>query len=646
MNKEFSAGYRKWASCSPLALFTAKVENHCLENFLPIKTTLEQEAAVSSLLILWTDGDREGEAIAHEIMEVCCCVNSRLRVYRARFSEITPQSIYRACQHLGTINQNVVDAVDVRQELDLRIGAAFTRFQTLYLKKKFPNALSESLISYGSCQFPTLGFVTERFKQIEDFVPESFHKIAVTYETEDDVVVFRWKRIRVFRRLACQILYEMCMENPTARVLSIDSRHKSKWRPQALDTVELEKLASRKLHINAKETMRIAEKLYTQGFISYPRTETNIFPSTMDLNSIVQEQTQDQHWGGFAAGILTQGGANPRNGSKTDNAHPPIHPTKHASHLQGNEQRIYELVTRHFLACCSKDAQGQETTVEIEIAGERFTAQGLMVTVRNYLDVYPYDRWSDKTIPLFQQDQTFQPTRLEMVEGETTPPSPLQEADLIALMEKHGIGTDATHAEHIETIKLREYVGCTTDGSFLPAQLGLGLVNGYDAMGFQMSKPYLRAELEADLRCICNGEKRKEDVLTVQTQKYRDVFIKACEQAHLLDEALHEFFGEPADIPQEEVTPSMEDIVVRHCPSCGNADMLLRVSKEGRYFIGCAEYPLCRACAFFPRSVIHVTVTKDVCSRVASCSFLLPSKWIRGRYCISSVVHLQCLKFD
>lgn len=87
-----------------------------------------------------------------------------------------------------------------------------------------------------------------------------------------------------------------------------------------------------------------------------------------------------------------------------------------------------------------------------------------------------------------------------MVEEKTSPPSLLTEAELIALMDKHGIGTDATHAEHIDTIKSRQYVGLTDNQHFMPGKLGIGLVMGYDNMGFQMSKPHLRADLEKDLK--------------------------------------------------------------------------------------------------------------------------------------------------
>lgn len=139
-----------------------------------------------------------------------CTVKPSLQVLRARFSEITARAVRTACENLTEPDQRVSDAVDVRQELDLRIGeegavgvggrrlgahpavtlpsvvslsihslpgAAFTRFQTLRLQKIFPEVLAEQLISYGSCQFPTLGFVVERFKAIQAFVPEVFHKI-------------------------------------------------------------------------------------------------------------------------------------------------------------------------------------------------------------------------------------------------------------------------------------------------------------------------------------------------------------------------------------------------------------------------------------------------------------------------------------
>ncbi|XP_055450078.1 DNA topoisomerase 3-alpha isoform X2 [Psammomys obesus] len=609
---DFQMKFRKWQSCNPLVLFEAEIEKYCPENFIDIKT-LEREIQRCQALVIWTDCDREGENIGFEIIHVCKAVKPSLQVLRARFSEITPHAVRAACENLTEPDQRVSDAVDVRQELDLRIGAAFTRFQTLRLQRIFPEVLAEQLISYGSCQFPTLGFVVERFKAIQAFVPEVFHRIKVTHNHKDGTVEFNWKRYRLFNHTACLVLYQLCMEDPMATVVEVRSKPKSKWRPQALDTVELEKLASRKLRINAKETMRIAEKLYTQGYISYPRTETNIFPKDLNLGALVEQQTQDPHWGAFAQNILERGGPTPRNGNKSDQAHPPIHPTKYTSSLQGDDRRLYEFIVRHFLACCSQDAQGQETTVEIDIAQERFVAHGLVILARNYLDVYPYDHWSDKLLPVYEQGFCFQPSTVEMVDGETSPPQLLTEADLIALMEKHGIGTDATHAEHIETIKARMYVGLTSDKRFLPGHLGMGLVEGYDSMGYEMSKPDLRAELEADLKLICEGKKDKFQVLRQQVQKYKQVFIEAVAKAKKLDEALSQYLGERTEVAQqEEMYPAMPE-PVRKCPQC-NKDMVLKTKKSGGFYLSCTGFPECRSAVWFPDSVLEASRDNSVCS--------------------------------
>lgn len=611
---EFKSQFQKWHSCNPVLLFDAEVEKYCPDNMVQIKRTLEKETRQCQALIIWTDCDREGENIGFEIIDVCKAVKNSLQVFRAKFSEITPNSIRRACETLTEPDVNISDAVDVRQELDLRIGASFTRFQTLRLQKIFPESLANQLISYGSCQFPTLGFVVERFKAIQAFIPETFFKIKVIHEYEEDMVEFSWKRNRLFSHTACLVLYQICMENPMATVTSVTSKPKSKWRPLPLDTVELEKLASRKLRISAKETMKIAEKLYTQGLISYPRTETNMFPATLALAPLVEQQAQSSVWGTFAQRVLDQpGGPHPRQGKNSDQAHPPIHPTKFTSSLQGNEARVYEFIVRHFLACVSQDALGQETVVDIDIAQEKFSASGLMIIARNYLDVYPYDKWSAKVIPVYEQGARFQPSAIEMVDGQTTPPQLLTEADLISLMEKHGIGTDATHAEHIETIKSRSYVGLTPDQRFLPGELGMGLVEGYNSMGYEMSKPNLRAELEADLKLVSEGRKDKQTVLQHYIQKYKAVFIESVRKAKKLDEALSPYLGAAQVITEVEQQDLELPLPVRKCPNCSR-DMVIKKKREGNSkFLACTGYPACKSAVWFPEVVLEVQRDDSIC---------------------------------
>ncbi|XP_014209436.1 DNA topoisomerase 3-alpha [Copidosoma floridanum] len=614
---EFGGNYRKWYGCPPLSLFDAPVMKMCKEeSYEKIKKTLEKEIKSCQALIVWTDCDREGENIGFEIIQVCQAVKPNIRVYRAKFSEITQISIERALQNLEEPNKNLSDAVDVRSELDLRIGAAFTRFQTLRLQKTFPRNLSDMLISYGPCQFPTLGFVVERFLAIQRFEPEPYWKIKVTHTQNDLEVEFRWARNRLFEKLPCEVFLDICQENPQATVEKVTSKPKSKWRPLPLDTIELEKQGSRKLKLTAKATMQIAERLYTQGFISYPRTETNIFPKEMNLVSLVTLQTPESvAWGGFAQRLL-QEGITPRQGKKSDQAHPPIHPTKYTDSLQGDEARVYEFVVRHFLACLSKNAEGYETIVEIDIAGEKFLTNGLQIIAKNYLEVYIYEKWSSKEIHIYERGQTFMPTSIDMLEETTSPPQLLTEADLIALMDKHGIGTDATHAEHIETIKSRHYVGLKDTKYLIPGKLGIGLVMGYDRMGFQMSKPHLRAELENDLKLICEGHKQPDEVRRQTIDKYREVFREALVKANMIDEALAGYLDEqPQHFEQAVILDPVEALPILKCPKCDSNMVIKSKRQDNGKYIGCVAFPTCKNVIWFPDAVEDIEILDETCTQ-------------------------------
>lgn len=533
-NYDFTDAHRTWHACQPKDLFSAPITKICDKNNNQIKNQIEKEARNCDVLMIWTDCDREGENIGFEVISVCTRVNSRLRIFRAHFSEVTPAAVNRAFNDPKQPNQRVSDAVEVRQKLDLRLGAAFTRFLTMELQKISPQVFAnQKVISYGSCQFPTLGFVVDRWKQRENFVPQKFWSIDVHHKKSGLNASFNWKRVRVFCEQTCLAFMAKILENAEAVVTNVTSRRRTKWRPQPMDTVTFERSVSSKLRINAKKAMSIAEKLYTQGFISYPRTETNQFPPDLKLVDLCQHQTASPVWGAFAQRVIGNG-PNPRNGNKTDKAHPPIHPTKFAPNLNGDEKRIYELIVRHFLATLDKDAVGFETTIEININGELFTLHGLRVEEKNYLEIYIYDKWTDKDIPRYELRERFTPDSVMMNDGQTTAPELLTESQLIALMEKHGIGTDATHAEHIEKIKDRNYITEQPDRKLKPTGLGVGLVDGYDEIGYEMSKPHLRAALEKDLKDICDGLKSPDAVLQSQITQYEKVFLESVQHKQRL----------------------------------------------------------------------------------------------------------------
>ncbi|KAI9507464.1 DNA topoisomerase [Russula earlei] len=535
LQHDFAESHRKWHSCDPFELFDAPIEVQAPPDKKAIVDNLTSEARKSQQVMIWTDCDREGENIGSEIVKICRKARPDIVVKRARFSAIISQQIHHAAQHPVELDYSQASAVEARIILDLRVGAAFTRMQTLKLQPLFQQITG--VVSYGPCQFPTLGFVVSRFDQVQAFRPEKFWYIYlalcrdVTGNQEE--TPFTWGRGHLFDFAVAYAIYAGVLEDNMARVTKVTKKNTKKWKPLPLTTVELQKSGSRLLKLSPKKILDIAEHLYQQGFLSYPRTETDQYDPQFDFASLIGKQVVDPVWGAFASNLQDGGGfSQPRRGKNNDQAHPPIHPTAHAGNLVGDEKRVYEFITRRFLACCSKDALGFETIVEVIYGDEDFEAKGLIVLERNYLEVYPYDKWNGKELPDFEEGATFVPSVCELRDGTTSKPSLLTEADLVGIMDKNGIGTDATIAQHIDTIINREYVIPRMEGSvkyLVPSTFGIGLVNGYNDIGLDksLSKPQLRRETERNMVAVCQGTKSKNDMIIETVEQYKDMYVKA-----------------------------------------------------------------------------------------------------------------------
>ncbi|ORX67267.1 prokaryotic type I DNA topoisomerase, partial [Linderina pennispora] len=292
---DFTGDFRKWQACNPQQLFTA-----------PLVTSTNEKLQ---------DTARNGEGIGSEV-----------RATRAHFSS--------AMQSPRELDMQLVAA---------RIGSALTRFQTLRLQSRF-EPIKDRLVSYGPCQFPTLGFVVDQFLRVERFAPEPFWLLFLEHQKPDGP-----------RGHACFAIYMQCVQSPTVRIVS------EKWRPLPLTTVELQTCCARFLRMSPDSIMGVAEGLYNQGFISYPRTETDQFDRSMDLQGTVAKLTQFQPLAAYAQRLVNGEFRWPRQGKNNDKAHPPIHP------------RVYEFITRRFLACCSDNAKGQATERWSESTGDTFT---------------------------------------------------------------------------------------------------------------------------------------------------------------------------------------------------------------------------------------------------------------------------------
>ncbi|CAG8644563.1 6436_t:CDS:10 [Cetraspora pellucida] len=517
---DFTKEFNDW-NIDPLELFTARTIKLEASKSGGICQHLRQESKGVDYVILWLDCDREGENICFEVIKNVREGMKRLpdgrpkdsRILRAKFSAITATDIRRAMNNLTFPNENESLAVDARQEFDLKVGCAFTRFQTKFFNQKYGN-LDSSVISYGPCQTPTLSFCVSRHDQIKSFSPEPFWTLSVSVAKQGangeqcgSEIHLSWEKARVFDKHVATTIQSMVRKCKEAKVISISSEKKTKGRPHALNTVELLKFGSSNLGIGPHETMLIAERLYTQGYISYPRTETTTYPKNFDIKSVLKDQSRHDLWGLYAKELLEKGFEWPTGGSDAGD-HPPITPMRvvNEGDLSGDSWRIYNYVTRHFIGSISPNLKYQKTNAIIKIGDESFECSGIRVLQPGFSSIMHWRSMSDQILQELHQDEILKITNVKLVEGLTSPPDYLTESEVISLMEKHGIGTDASIPAHINNICQRNYVTVQTSARRLvPTNL--------EKIDPELSLPTMRSEVEKQLNYIALGRARQAEVL-------------------------------------------------------------------------------------------------------------------------------------
>ncbi|XP_014259776.1 DNA topoisomerase 3-beta-1 [Cimex lectularius] len=535
MTLDFTGKYNNWDRVEPVELFSCTTEKKEAMAKLKIPAFLAHEAKGCDHLVLWLDCDKEGENICFEVIHA---VEKSLKrpytahndvVFRAHFSAITEKELFNAMANLGKPNENEAKSVDARQELDLRIGCAFTRFQTKFFQGKYAD-LDSSFISYGPCQTPTLGFCVRRHDEIQTFKPEPYWVLEAKIQTSDGREVnLSWERVRCFEKEIAQMFLYGVKEFPTGVVISVVSNTHFKGRPQALNTFELMKVGSSRLGMGPHYVMQIAEKLYIEGYISYPRTETTHYPESFDLHGTLSQLQNSADWGMEIKQLMKEGINKPKKGHDAGD-HPPITPMKLAQKkdLDNDCWKIYDFIARHFIATVSKDCEYITTTVKISIGTEVFFTSGKTLVSPGYTTVMFWQALSKNEIaPEFQKGEEVTVLDVKMVDCQTCPPDYLTESELISLMEKHGIGTDASIPVHINNIGLRNFVRVEQGRRLIPTTLGIVLVHGYQKIDPELVLPTMRSAVEKQLNLIAQGLADYHSVLlhTVNIFKMKFVYF-------------------------------------------------------------------------------------------------------------------------
>ncbi len=543
MDFDFDDELNDWSAVDPKELFKASPVRVLRDEGLMYAEVLRGLGRRAEEVVLALDADVEGEGIAFEVIDLVRAVNPYAEFKRAWFSSLDREELLQAFMNLREPNKRLADKCFARSMIDLIVGASFTRLLTLKVREVKPSALPKGrFISYGPCQSPTLYFVVKRALEREGFQSQKFYRVVAKLRVGDKVLEVEHVSGRFNSKEEAELVKSRAEKVATAEVEEVRATRTKRVPPRPLDTVELESLASKHLNIRAKRALDIAEELYRRGFISYPRTETQIYPPS--AYERLKAFADHPELGSYVRWLLARG-AKPTSGPKDDKAHPPIHPIKAATRdeveraLGRDGWRLYELIARHFIATFSPPAQLESKKYVLNIGGEKFAFTTLEVVDEGFLAIYRYDYPKEVPhLPVKVGDRV-QALSVEVREGRTEPPPYLSESELLKLMEKWGIGTDATIQDHIQTNIDRGYMYIEAKRC-IPTELGKRLITQLEKHVPELVRPEIRGMMERELAKIASGDEDADSVISKAKEYFLSQYLRLEERVYEVAKSLSE----------------------------------------------------------------------------------------------------------
>lgn len=566
-----------------------KPKYHVLPDSTKQISLLKKEAAKSDELILATDLDREGEAIAWHLLEALGIDEhaDKPKVKRVTFHEITKTAIDEAMAHPREIARDLVDAQQARSILDYLVGFNLSPF----LWKKIRYGLSA-----GRVQSVALRLICEREDEIDAFKPREYWSIEALLrslgDTRFNAKLFSrdGKKLGKFaitnKQQAEDIVTEL--EQAQFQVTSLEKKERKRNPAPPFTTSTLQQEASRKLGFSARKTMSVAQKLYegievadgTHGLITYMRTDS------VALSSLATTEARDVICQLYDETYALKKPRAFRNKSKNaQEAHEAIRPTSIArtpatlkSFLSSDQLKLYELIWKRTVASQMTQAVFDATSVDIA-AGEHysFRATGQVIRFPGFMALYieGTDNGDDENkeglLPPLAEGEKLSHEQLTPEQHFTQPPPRFTEASLVKALEEYGIGRPSTYASIMNTLVTRKYVRLEKR-TFFPEDTGRVVTKLLTEHFSQYVDYDFTAELEEELDAISRGELAWVPAL----KQFWDPFIALLRR-------------KDQEVSKADVTTEKTD---KTCPECGK-ELVIKLGRSGR-FLACSGFPDCR----------------------------------------------------
>jgi DNA topoisomerase-1 len=527
---------------------------------------LKKESEKAKVVYLFTDPDREGEAIAYHLVYLLN-LGKKKPYLRITTHEITKEGIENALKNPRKIDMNLVNAQQARRILDRIVGYQLSPL----LWRKIAKGLSA-----GRVQSVALRLIVEREREIQNFVPKEYWTVEAVLKKEKEfraiLVKKDGKKLDQFaiknEKEAKKIVEDLKGEK--FKVLKIERKEAKRNPPEPFTTSTMQQTSWQRFSWPAEKTMQVAQQLYEMGYITYMRTDS------VNLSELALKMAEAFLLKNFGKDYY-QKRVYKTKSKVAQEAHEAIRPTEVertpeilAEKLNSQELKLYDLIWRRFLASQMTPAIFDRTEIEILAKNYEFLAKGQILKFDGFLKIYPM-KFEEEDLPELKEGEILEVLKILPLQHFTQPPPRYTEATLIKELEKHGVGRPSTYAPILTTIQERNYVKKDEKKRFYPTAVGFA-VNDLLVKHFpEIVDINFTAKMEDDLDKIANGKKDWVETL----KEFYDPFKENLKKKY-------------KEIKGAGVLEKTE----RKCPKCG-AQLLIRVSKYGR-FLACSNYPKCK----------------------------------------------------
>ncbi len=551
-------------------------------------TTLQKLCKEANSFIVACDYDVEGEVIGWNILRF---IAKKENAKRMKFSTLTASELKESYKNvMKEINFGQAYAGETRHKLDWLYGINLSRALMEAIKK----AGSFKILSIGRVQGPSLHLVVEKEKSIQNFKPEPFWQVYLLVSNSHKVEVKYPKDITKKTELAkFKILKGKTAEATTKKT-------EEKVNPPApFDLTTLQTEAYKFHNFSPSRTLQIAQQLYLAGLISYPRTSSQKLPPSIQYKELLKKLLKK-----YKKLVDYAKNSKPVEGKKSDPAHPSIYPTGEYKDLQAEEKKLYELIVKRFISCFCEPAALETKKIQVMVNNLKFTAKGLQIKDKGWMNVYPA-KMQEKKLPDLNGKVKIKEIRIE--EKMTQPPKRYTPASLVRELEKRDLGTKATRSSIVETLFDRGYI---KGRSIEATKLGISLIDSLTR----------HSPIIIDQKLTRDFEKQMESIQTSK-KELKQKSEKIIEEAKgSLKKIEKQFRKNEAKIGKELVASvnhireqERKDNTLTPCPKCGKGNLrILYNRKSRRYFVACSAYPDCRnTYSLPPNSLIKPVLDKE-----------------------------------